>query len=510
MSDEPTDELAEGLAAAGEDTPLADHPLTARRLEKLAELRGAGTETYPVRFERDATAAELQARHGDLAPGVETGRRVSVAGRLLNARSFGKLLFGVLQDGTGQIQLFVDRRVLGEEQFAVFGELDAGDWVGARGEVITTRKGELSVRVEEVSLLAKSLRPLPEKWHGLQDQERRYRQRYLDLIVNEEARRVAAIRVAVVKALRAAFETRGFVEVETPMLQVQPGGALARPFATHHNALGIDMYLRVAPELFLKRLVVGGMERVFEVNRNFRNEGVDATHNPEFTMLEAYQAFADYLDMMELVQEVIAEVAAEVAGVTEITYQGKPLDLTAPYRRARHLDLVVEHTGIEFRYDLPPEELRRRAGDLGVAARPGWGVGKIIAEVFEKHVERRLWDPTFVTDYPKEISPLARTHREDPNLAERFELVAAGRELAVAFSELNDPFEQRRRFEEQARARAEGDEEAHPIDDDYVRALEYGLPPTGGLGIGVDRVVMLLADRANIRDVLLFPHLRPE
>ena len=479
------------------------------RAGKVEALRAGGVDPYPVRFERSATAAELHARHAGLAPSSNTGERAAVAGRLMSLRRMGKLTFAVLDDWSGRIQLFVDRRTLGEHT-AAFNDLDLGDWVGASGEVVTTRTGELSVRVEEFILLAKSLHPLPEKWHGLHDVETRYRRRYLDLIANEEARRILGLRAATVRSLRRSFEERGFIEVETPMLQIRPGGALARPFVTHHNALGMDMYLRIAPELYLKRLVVGGVERVFEINRNFRNEGVSPRHNPEFTMLEAYQAMADYHDMMTLTEEVVSEAARAVLGTTRLTYQGREVDLTPPWRRLGYLEALNEATGSEFAMDMPVEEARRRAAALGVEVLGNAGVGKIVSLVFEHHVEHDLWGPVIVTDYPEEISPLARRHRSGPGLTERFEVILAGWEIANAFSELNDPVDQRRRFEAQAAARAEGDEEAHPVDDDYVLALEYGLPPTGGLGLGVDRLVMVLADAASIREVILFPHLRPD
>ncbi|GBE23174.1 lysine--tRNA ligase [bacterium BMS3Bbin01] len=436
---------------------------------------------------------------------------VSVAGRVVNIRRLGKLSFCVLQDVTGQVQLFVDRRTMGDDRFERFDEdIDAGDWVGATGEVITTRRGELSVRTGEIRLLSKALRPLPEKWHGLRDKESRFRLRYLDLLTNEQARRVAQVRIDTVAALRSAFAEQGFVEVETPMLQSEAGGALARPFVTHHNALDIDMYLRIATELHLKRLVIGGMERVFELGRVFRNEGVDATHNPEFTTLEAYQAFADYHDVMDLMERVIASVAEAATGGAVIEYQGRTLDFTPPYRRVRLLDLVAEAAGVEISFDHTREELADVCRQHGISVHPVWGKGKLIVELYERLVEPNLWEPTFVIDFPKETSPLAREHRDDPNLTERFELFAGGMELCNAFSELIDPVDQRARFEAQARAKAEGEEETHPVDEDFLRALEYGMPPTGGLGIGVDRLVMLLADESTIREVVLFPTMRPE
>jgi len=490
---------------------LAANPLTARRLAKVEALRALGEEPYPQRFERTATAADLAAEYGDVDSGSSTGAIVSVAGRVVNIRRLGKLSFCVLQDVTGQIQLFVDRRTMGDARFERFDEdIDTGDWVGATGEVITTRRGELSVRTSEIRLLSKALRPLPEKWHGLQDKESRFRRRYLDLLTNERARRVAQVRIDTVAALRGAFVDQGFVEVETPMLQSEAGGALARPFVTHHNALDIDMYLRIATELHLKRLVIGGMERVFELGRVFRNEGIDATHNPEFTTLEAYQAFADYHDVMDLMEGVLVSVAEAAAGGVVIEYQGRTLDFTPPYRRARLLDLVAEATGAEISFDRTREELADACRQEGISVHPVWGKGKLIVELYERLVEPNLWEPTFVIDFPKETSPLAREHRDDPNLTERFELFAGGMELCNAFSELIDPVDQRARFESQARAKAEGEEETHPVDEDFLRALEYGMPPTGGLGIGVDRLVMLLADEPTIREVVLFPTMRPE
>lgn len=489
---------------------LAAHPLTAVRLEKLEALRAAGVEPYPPRFARSHLAGQLHADFSDLEPGTETEMEATVAGRIMLMRSFGRLVFATLQDASGRIQLFVDARRLDPDDFATFSEFDIGDWIGASGRVMTTKKGELSVAVEDFTLLAKALRPLPEKWHGLSDVELRSRRRYLDLIMSPEARQVALTRVRVVSELRRQFTDRGYLEVETPILQTQAGGALARPFVTHHHALDLEMYLRIATELHLKRLVVGGLERVFEIGRVFRNEGIDATHNPEFTMLESYEALADYLDIMTMVEQVFAAVAEVATGSAAITYQGKRIDLTPPYRRARHLELVAEAVGRPLSYHLPMEEVRALAREHGIEPEPSWGHGKIFDELFESLVADDLWDPTFVMDHPKEVSPLARAHRDDPYVTERFELFIAGSEYANAFSELNDPIDQRRRFEAQARAKAAGDEEAHPIDHDYIRALEYGLPPTGGLGIGVDRLVMLLTDRAHIRDVLLFPTLRPE
>ncbi len=487
-----------------------DHPLIAARAAKVAALREAGVDPYPVRYERSHLAAELHAVHGGLEPGVETEVDVSVAGRVMLHRSFGKLMFATIEDGSGTIQLFVAAADLDEAELARFADLDAGDWVGAEGTVMTTKKGELSVRVRSFHLLSKAIRPLPEKWHGLQDVEQRSRRRYLDLMMNSEARALAILRSKVVSELRRQFESRGYLEVETPILQSEAGGALAKPFATHHNALDIPMYLRIATELHLKRLVVGGLERVFEIGRIFRNEGVDSTHNPEFTMLESYEALADYTDIMRLVEEVIPAVAVAAIGSTSIEYKDRALDLAPPYRRARMVDMVAGVLGQPVDVNAPAADLRALAEARGVGTDLAWGSGKIIEALFDELVQPDIWEPTFVLDHPVEISPLARVHRDSPGLTERFELFIAGQEYANAFSELNDPEDQRRRFEAQARAKAAGDGDAHGIDEDYIMALEYGLPPTGGLGIGVDRLVMLLADQAHIREVILFPTMRPE
>jgi lysyl-tRNA synthetase class 2 len=483
-------------------------PLVAARRERHASILAAGG--YPERFERSDLAADLRGRFPDLEPGTQTEVKVSVAGRLMLHRSFGKLQFGTLRDSSGSIQLLVDRGVAGDELADRFETVDLGDWIGSEGVIMTTRKGELSVRVESLVVLQKSLRPLPEKWHGLQDLEQRSRHRYLDLMVNEEARQVAMTRVLIVSELRRQFVDRGFVEVDTPVLLPQATGAMARPFRTEHHALGMTMYLRIATELYLKRLVVGGLERVFEMGRIFRNEGIDSTHNPEFTMLEAYQALADYRDILALIEEVFGAVTERALGETSITYHGEILDLTPPYRRVAMTELISETLGESVDLDTPIEVLRRIGAEAGVEVEDDWTAGRLIAEIYEEAVEGRIWEPTFVLHPPIEVSPLARRNRDDPRLADRFELVIAGSEYANAFSELNDPDDQRARFEEQVAARAAGDEDAHPLDEDYLLALEYGLPPTGGLGIGVDRLVMLLTDQAHIRDVILFPTLRPE
>jgi lysyl-tRNA synthetase class 2 len=462
----------------------------------------------PYRFERTDEIARLRARHAGLGPGQETGESVSVAGRVMLMRPQGRLAFAQLRDSSGAVQLFALEAVT--EGFEEFCRLSLGDWVGASGEVVTTRKGELSVKVSSWVLLAEARRGFGDKWHGVSDMEVRFRQRYVDLWANESTRRVLLLRSRLVTLLRAFLEARGFVEVETPVLHPVPGGATARPFVTHHNALDTDLYLRVAPELYLKRLVVGGFERVFEIGRVFRNEGLSPRHNPEFTMLELYQAYADYTDLMVLTEELVAHLAEELCGTTALTYSGRPLDLSPPWRRAGLSQLVEETAGIRVDVTMAVEDLRRVAEDHGIPVLAHWGPGKLVLEIYEKTTEPELWGPVFVVDYPEEVSPLARAHRDRPGLVERFEPIVAGRELGNAFTELVDPDEQRARFEAQRAEREAGDEEAMPLDEDYLRALEYGLPPTAGLGLGVDRLAMLFSDMANIREVIAFPALRPE
>ena len=462
----------------------------------------------PYRFDPDATAAGLQAAYGHLEPGVETGDRVTVAGRLMLRRGQGKLVFGQLADSSGRIQLFAPADVT--PRFEAFGHLSLGDWIGVTGEVMTTRKGELSVKVLEWTVLAETRRPFPDKWHGITDPDTRYRQRYVDLWVTEESRHTLQARSRIVSLTRRWLEDRGFMEVETPVFHPIPGGALARPFVTHHNALDLEMFLRIAPELYLKRLVVGGFEKVFEIARVFRNEGISPRHNPEFTMLELYEAYADWTDIMALVEELVAHLATEICGGTTITYQDRELDLSVPWKRATLAELIEQAIGRPVGIDTPVDELRALCDEHDVPWKDHYGPGKLLLELYEKTAEHAQWQPVFVTEYPIEVSPLARPHRELPAMTERFEAIVAGRELCNAFSELLDPDEQRARFEDQVRERDNGDEEAMAVDDDYLRALDYGLPPTGGLGIGIDRLVMLLTDSATIRDVVLFPTLRPE
>ncbi len=461
----------------------------------------------PYRFEVSASAAEVCKRFSGLEPGEESGASVSVAGRIMLSRPQGRYVFIQLKDSGGSIQLFGVEGVA--KDLKELGRLSLGDWVGATGEVVRTRRGELSVKVTTWVLLAESRHGLGDKWKGVSDVELRYRRRELDLWVNDESRARLVARSAMISHLRRWLEGRGFIEVETPILHPVAGGASARPFVTHHNSLDADLYLRIAPELYLKRLVIGGFERVFEIGRVFRNEGISPRHNPEFTMLELYQAYADYRDLMVLCEQLVSDLAREITGSTRLVYGDRVLDVTPPWRRATMFELISEHTGVDVSVEMPLSELRRLASGLGVPVQDGWGPGKAVLEIYEKTTEANLWDPVLVCDYPKEVSPLAREHRSAAALAERFEAVLAGRELANAFSELADPDEQRARFESQMALRAHGDEEAMELDEDYLRALEDGLPPTAGMGIGIDRLAMLLLNAQSIREVIAFPTLRP-
>ncbi len=492
------------------DAPPPAEDVQAARRAKLERLRGRGVEPYALRFHRDAVASEIHDKFGDLAAGEETGHRVSVAGRLLQLRRHGKASFGVLRDGSGEIQLFLREDVLGSGAYSALEDLDLGDWIGAQGDVVKTKKGELSIRPKLVVVLSKSLRPMPEKWHGLRDAELRLRRRYLDLATNAEVRERVTARSRMLAALREHLATRGFLEVETPALQTVPGGGLARPFVTHHDALDIPLYLRIAPELYLKRLLVGGLERVYEIGRNFRNEGLDREHATEFSMLEAYQAYGDYEDMMELVEGLVKASAEAVRGGLTFDFGGHRIDLAKPWRRATVLELVSEAVGRDVTLDMPLEEFQSIADEHAVGYDPAWPPGKLVAELFEKLAEAALIQPTIVKDYPLEVSPLARSHRDDPRLTEHFDLYLGGIEIAPAYSELTDPDEQRRRFELQAEQARAGDQEAHPYDEEFLVALEHGMPPAGGLGVGLDRLLMVLTDTPAIREVILFPTLRPE
>ncbi|MCP9473106.1 MAG: lysine--tRNA ligase [Nitrospira sp.] len=483
-----------------------------QRIKKLDQLRRAGVPPYGGRFEVKDRAGHLIKLHGEKSKEVLEQERIpcTIAGRIVALRRFGKAGFAVLQDGADRIQVYLKKDLLTEQASLITEQLDLGDWIGVSGVLFRTKTDEFTVEVRQLAFLSKALRPLPEKWHGLTDVETRYRQRYVDLIANPHIHQIFVTRSRIIAAIRSFLIERGFLEVETPMMHPIPGGAAAKPFVTHHNALGIDLYLRIAPELYLKRLIVGGFPRVFEINRNFRNEGISTIHNPEFTMLEFYVAYADYQDLIVLTEELLSSVARQILGTTVIDYQGATIDLTPPWRRWSYRQALCEVNGLD------PSVLRRRDEALAAAKRlkvpvdPQAPLFKIVNDIFEETVEPNLQQPTFITDYPIEISPLARRKDADPSLTDRFELYIAGREIANAFSELNDPLDQRERFEQQAAQRNAGDEEAHLVDEDFLRALEFGMPPTAGEGIGIDRLIMLFTDQASIRDVVLFPQLRPE
>ena len=482
------------------------------RRKKLADLRDLGCAPYPNDFRPRDTAADLLARYG-ATPGPELDAApvvVVLAGRLMAFRNFGKAAFVQVQDRTGRLQVYVKQGDVGESHFAVFQRLDLGDIAGFEGRLFRTRTGELTVLASRVRYLCKALRPLPEKWHGLQDVELRYRQRYLDLLVNPDVQRVFRARAEVLQGVRTFFTARGFLEVETPMMQPLAGGALARPFVTHHNTLDIDLYLRVAPELYLKRMLVGGVERVFELNRSFRNEGVSTEHNPEFTMLEFYQAYATYEDLMATTEELFAVLAGQIVGGLHLRCGSHEVDLTPPWARLTVKEAVARATGMPLADVDDIDRLRALAASRKIQLPVKASYGSVLIEIFEKTAEAELVAPTFVIAYPVEVSPLARQNDRDPTLVDRFELYVGGHELANGFSELNDPDEQRARFEQQQRARRGGDEEAHAMDEDFLRALEHGMPPAAGEGIGIDRLVMLLTNATSIRDVILFPQLRPE
>ena len=474
----------------------------------------SGSENaYPYRYERTASALDLHDRHGKLEPGSGSGEEVRIAGRLMSTREHGKIAFADLQDGSGRIQLFAQQAVLGDDAMAEFLTLSVGDIVGAEGEVIMTRRGELSIKVTEVTLLAKCLRGMPEKWHGIKDVESRYRQRYLDLLGNPVAQNAVHARAKANAAIRRFLGERGFIEVETPLLQPIAGGAVARPFVTHHNALDIDLYLRIAPELYLKRLLIGGIEKVYELNRSFRNEGVSSRHNPEFTMLEGYEAFADYNDTMTLVESLIKEVARDVRGSLTYEFGGETIDLELVFERLTMFEAIAKATGQELAQswiDGDAEAVHLAAAGLGLKPHPDWTPGKIVMEIYEERVEKTLVQPTFVMGFPKDVSPLAKDHRVFPGFTEHADLVIGGVEIAPIYSELNDPVEQQKRFEQQAAARAAGDEEAQLPDAEFLEALAYGMPPAGGWGLGVDRLLIQLTEVDSIREVILFPTLRPE
>lgn len=480
------------------------------RRDKLGELRKLGIDPFGRRFERNARAADILREYGDLSNEELEERQVhvSLAGRIMTKRSMGKASFAHVQDLTGRIQIYVRKDQIGDERYAAFDMLDIGDLIGVRGFVFKTKTGETSIKVQELEVLTKSLHPLPDKFHGLKDVETRYRQRYVDLIVNPEVRETFIARTRIIQSMRRYLDNLGYLEVETPTLHAIAGGAAARPFMTHHNALDMQLYMRIAIELHLKRLIVGGLEKVYEIGRVYRNEGISTRHNPEFTMLELYEAYADYKDIMTLTENMIAHIAQEVIGTTKITYQGQEIDLTPPWRRATMVDLIREVVGIDFSVQMSDEEAHRLAKEHNVPVEPSMTFGHIVNQFFETFVEQTLIQPTFVIGHPVAISPLAKKNEADPRFTDRFELFIVAREHANAFTELNDPIDQRERFEAQLKEREQGNDEAHMMDEDFIHALEIGMPPTGGLGIGIDRLVMLLTDQPSIRDVLLFPHMR--
>lgn len=478
-----------------------------QRYEKLEEIRARGIDPYPVRYDVTHPAQSILDQAEAL---IESSEPITVAGRITSKRGHGKSGFAHLLDRTGRIQIYVRLDRVGTDAYEVYNQLiEVGDYLGVKGAVFTTRTGETTVMADELTLLSKSLRALPEKWHGLRDIETRYRQRYVDLIINPGVKEVFLKRSRLIRSIQRFMDGQGFIEVETPILQPLYGGALARPFKTHHQALDMPLYMRIADELYLKRLIVGGMERVYEIGHDFRNEGIDRTHNPEFTMLEFYIAYVDFQFIMDLVERLFVVVFEEVNGTLEHTYQDQPIDLTPPWPRIPMLDAIRTYSGIDVT-GLSTGELAAVCSDRGLEVDAGLGRGRMIDELFEHFVQDRLVNPTFITDYPVEISPLAKRRRDDPDLTERFELFICGSEFANAFTELNDPVDQRRRFEQQVEMARKGDGEAHAMDEDFLRAMEYGMPPTGGCGIGIDRLAMLVTDSANIKDVLLFPHLRRE
>ncbi|MCL0107637.1 lysine--tRNA ligase [Peptococcaceae bacterium] len=474
------------------------------RRNKLEQLIQEGIDPYGGRFVRTHTAKEILDNFEEIE-----GKSVVLAGRIIAKRGHGKAGFANLQDLSGVIQIYGRLDDLGGEKYKLFQKLDIGDIVGVEGTVFKTRKGEVTIALKDISMLSKSLRPLPEKWHGLKDIDLRYRQRYVDLIVNPDVRNTFIVRSRVMRSIRDFLDERGFLEIETPMMHPIAGGAAARPFVTHHNALDMDLFLRIAPELYLKRLLVGGFEKVYEINRNFRNEGISTRHNPEFTMLELYQAYADYTDMMNLTEELISSVSKEVLGTTSVHYMGNDVKLDAPWTRMTMLEAIEKYSEVDFS-DMDFDEAKSKAEELGIEVDECKTTGDVLNEVFEQKVEPNLIQPTFIMDYPVEISPLAKRKKDNPKLTYRFELFIFGCEVANAFSELNDPIEQKKRFLEQLKKRQAGDEEAHVMDEDYIRALEYGMPPAGGLGIGIDRLVMLFTNSPSIRDVILFPLMKPE
>jgi len=477
------------------------------RREKLEEFKKSGMDPFPYKFERTHTAEQILKEFEKLKGEEESPQEISLAGRIMAKRGHGKAFFMHILDGSGRVQIYAKLDILGKEKYELFEKLDIGDFIGVKGKVFRTRTGEITVRLTDWTLLCKSLHPLPEKWHGLQDKELRYRERYVDLIVNPEVKEVFIKRSRIISSIRKFLVGRGFLEVDTPILQVLQGGAAARPFETFHDALDMPLFMRIAPELYLKRLLVGGFEKVFEMGRVFRNEGISYKHNPEYTILEVYEAYADYNDIMKLTEALIVSVAKEVAGTLEVEFKGDKIDLSPPWKKIPLVQALKEE-GIDIA-GKSEEQIRKIGKEKGIEGAMEIGVGKVINELYDKFVEPNLRQPTFIIDHPLETTPLAKKHRQQPQQVERFELIMAGMELANAFSELNDPIDQRERLKKQAELKAAGDQEAESMDEDFLRALEYGMPPAGGLGIGIDRLVMILTNQPSIRDVLFFPHMRP-
>ena len=501
--------MAENKQQVEEKAPLTDVEINEQvqnRIDKMHKIEEHGWRPFGRRFEWTHRSADVKEQFDALA---EAEAEVKMAGRVMAIRGHGKTCFMDMQDKTGRMQLYVRKDVLGEEDYSLVKMMDIGDTIGVTGIPFRTHMGEVSIKVVKMEMLSKSLRPLPEKWHGLKDIETRYRQRYVDLIVNPEVRDTFVKRSQIIRSVREVLDSHDFLEVETPILNTIAGGAAARPFISYHNALDMQVYMRIAPELYLKRLIVGGMDRVYELGRVFRNEGIDNRHNPEFTSVEIYQAFADYRDMMDLTEEVVVKTAMKVLGTTKITYEGVEIELASPWKRISMIDAVKEYSGKDFTNVTDLEEARAMAKELNVPVEPSFGIGKIINACFEEYVEDKLIQPTFITGHPKEISPLAKSNPDNPEITDRFEAYIYGREICNGFTELNDPIDQRERFLKQVEERANGDEEANMMDEDFVNALEYGLPPTGGLGIGIDRLVMFLTDSSTIRDVLFFPTMKP-
>ena len=491
------------------DLSKSEEEIYQQRKQKLEEITKADGSSLPHSFSTTTSLKQIRDKFGDLEEGSSTNTNVIVAGRIVNVRSFGKLLFYDLQDASGKLQLLVDQDNLDKTSLAVLENLDTGDIVGCGGEIVTTKKGELSIKLDKVHVLNKSLRGLPEKWHGLKDKETRFRQRYLDFIANVDAKNIIILRFKIIQTIRRFLEEKDFIEVETPILQPTPGGAIARPFSTHHNAMDIDMYLRIAPELYLKRLIIGGFEKVFELGKVFRNEGVDQTHSPEFTMLESYEAYANVNDVMDMTEEMIKAIFSEIGHKGSLVFEGGEVDIFSAWERREMTELVSEKMGTEINFESDPKKVIKGLEKKGIRTQ-STSIGLLINELFEDYVERSLNSPTFVTGYPVEVSPFARQREGNPLVTDRFELFIFGNEIANGFSELIDSEEQSLRLLDQAKKKAEGDEEAHLEDHDYVVAMQYGLPPTGGLGVGIDRLVMLAAEQQSIREVVAFPHMKPE